>query len=434
LQDLADRVEAEGLPEPLVMQSSGGSMSASRAAGNAAACVLSGPAAGVVGASFVADACGYDDALTFDMGGTSTDVCAVIGGEARTTTEAEIAGLPIRLPMVDVHTVGAGGGSVAWMDDGGALRVGPQSAGADPGPASYGRGGAEATVTDANLLLGYLEDGAVLGSEVTLDRAVAEKAISGLAERLDLDPVEVAIGIVRIANAEMAKALRVISVERGVDPRDFALVAFGGAGPMHACALAEELGMTTVLVPRASGVLSALGLAISDLRRDYVAPCLWDGPDIDRVETALKTLESGAKGEKRWLADLRYRGQSYELSVAADNPDEVVQRFHEAHRTRFGYDMRNETIQCVSVRVVASEAATKPTLRWGQKDPSARPRARQAHFDEWTEIDVWPRVGLDGSSTIDGPAIVELAEATCVVAPGWRGRLDHTGTLILERS
>jgi N-methylhydantoinase A len=206
------------------------------------------------------------------MGGTSTDVAPVIGGEAQTTTESVVAGVPLKLPMVDVHTVSAGGGSIAWADAGGALRVGPHSAGAEPGPAAYERGGEEPTVTDANLFLGHLEDGATLGGEVVLRRAAAEHALERTGERLGLDALETARGIVRVADAEMVRALRVISVQRGLDPRDFALVAFGGAGGMHACSLAEELEMEVVLVPRAAGVLSALGLAISDLRRDDVRP------------------------------------------------------------------------------------------------------------------------------------------------------------------
>ena len=232
------------------------------------------PAGGVVGAAYVAEAGGYRDLLTFDMGGTSSDVAAILDGEALTTTEAAIAGVPIKLPMVDVHTVSAGGGSIAWIDAGGALRVGPHSAGAEPGPASYGKGGEEPAVTDANLFLGYLQDGVELGGEVVLDRNLAEKALKQVGDESGMNAEDKALGVVQVANTEMVQALRVISVEKGLDPREFALVAFGGAGPLHACALAEELGMTTVLVPRASGVLSALGLAVSDVRRDYVTPLL----------------------------------------------------------------------------------------------------------------------------------------------------------------
>src|SRR6266508_2075120 len=244
LERLAGEATAQGLPAPLVMQSSGGVTEVGTAAAHAASCVLSGPAGGVVGAAYVAGLSGYHDCLTFDMGGTSTDVAPVLGGTVQTTTESVVAGVPIKLPMVDVHSVSAGGGSIAWVDEGGALRVGPRSAGADPGPAAYGLGGADPTVTDANLLLGYLPDGARLGGAegVVLRRDLAEQALARLGEQLGrVDPLRAALGVVRVANAEMVRALRVMSVERGIDPRDLTLLAFGGAGGMHACALAEEL-------------------------------------------------------------------------------------------------------------------------------------------------------------------------------------------------
>ena len=244
LRNLAGKAGDAGAPAPRIMQSSGGVVDLETAAAVASGCVLSGPAGGVVGASFVGAASGYEHLLTFDMGGTSTDVAPVVGGEAQTTTDAVVAGVPIRHPMIDVHTVSAGGGSIAHADEGGALRVGPHSAGAEPGPASYDRGGEEPTVTDANLFLGLLADGAELGGgEVVLRRELAERALARVGERLGLDAQETALGVVRVADAEMVRALRVVSVERGLDPRDFALAAFGGAGAMHACSLAEELGI-----------------------------------------------------------------------------------------------------------------------------------------------------------------------------------------------
>ena len=307
---LAERADGAGLPAPLVMQSSGGVVDLETAARHAAACVLSGPAGGVVGAAYVAGASGYENVLTFDMGGTSTDVAPVIAGAVQTTTDSVVAGIPLKLPMVDVHTVSAGGGSIAWADAGGALRVGPRSAGAEPGPAAYGAGGEEPTVTDANLFLGYLEDGATLGGEVVLQREPAEKALERLGSELGLDALETALGIVRVANAEMTRALRVISVERGLDPREFALVAFGGAGAMHACALADELEMRTLIVPKAAGVLSALGLAISDVRRDYVEALLspLDELGADRLERhLLRARGARARGPRRARAGARGR-------------------------------------------------------------------------------------------------------------------------------
>jgi N-methylhydantoinase A len=397
--------------------------------------VLSGPAGGVVGAAHVAKASGYEDVLTFDMGGTSTDVAPVVGGEASTTTESVVAGVPIKLPMVDVHTVSAGGGSIAWADPGGALRVGPRSAGADPGPAAYGKGGEEPTVTDANLLLGYLGDGAELGGELTLSAEAAETALKALGGELDLDPLETALGVVRVANAEMGRALRVISVERGLDPREFALVAFGGAGGLHACALAEELGIPAVLVPRAGGVLSALGLAMSDVRRDYVRPLL-GGED---AENAFEAMEKQAgedmdEPELRRRADLRYRGQSFELTVEADDFDAVEERFAEEHERRYGYRMEGEAVELVNARVVATVPVERPELAAEEAEGDAEAGERRANFDgDWSEVPVYRRAGMGERFEVAGPAIVEFAEATCVVRPGWSGAIDSTGTLVLER-
>jgi N-methylhydantoinase A len=260
LSRLVDRAREEGLPEPAIMQSGGGLIDVAAAARHAAWMVLSGPAAGAAGGAYAAIAAGAPNVLCLDMGGTSADVCVVDGGVVRERSSGVLAGRPIALPMLDVHTVGAGGGSIAWRDAGGALRVGPRSAGADPGPASYGKGGTEPTVTDANLLLGYLSADDELAGGVALDRDAADTAISKLADELGLDLIACAEGIIRVTNAEMIRALRVITVERGVDPRRYALLAFGGAGPLHAAAIAEELGITAVVCPRASGVLAALGL------------------------------------------------------------------------------------------------------------------------------------------------------------------------------
>jgi N-methylhydantoinase A len=401
-------------PAPLVMQSSGGVVDLAGAIERPAACVLSGPAAGVVGAAFVAEAGGHRDVLTFDMGGTSTDVAAVRGGAVQVTSESVVGGVPIRFPMVDVHSVGAGGGSVAWLDEGGALRVGPRSAAARPGPACYGRGGDEPTVTDANLVLGYLADGAVLGGEVRLDRGLAERAL----EQLGMGPLDAALGVVRVADAEMVRALRVISVERGLDPREFALVAFGGAGPLHACTLAEELGIRRILVPRTSGVLSALGLAAADLRRDYVA----------RAAAGFESLEQRAArdlpgaGTER-LVDARYRGQSYELTVSAENWERA---FATAHEQRYGFRMESE-VELVNVRVVATRRRLRPTLR--RDAASAGRGSRRVFLDgEWVDAPVHgPGVA------VSGPAIVDLPEATCLIRPGWAGEPDAAGTLVLER-
>jgi N-methylhydantoinase A len=364
---LGDACERAGLPRPLVMRSSGGVATLEEAAAHASWALLSGPAGGVVGAARIAAAAGYADALSLDMGGTSTDVCLIAGGAAERSVERTIAGLPIRLPSVDVHTVGAGGGSIAWFDSGGAVRVGPESAGAEPGPACYGRGGAKPTVTDANLLLGRLPDS--LADGLRLDAKAAASALG------DLDPADV----VKIVNAELLRALRVVSVERGRDPRDLALVAFGGAGPLHACELAAELGMRTVLVPEAAGVLSAVGLAVSDERRDHVR---------SSVGLLAQAGELPAEGE----ADLRYRGQSFELTIPLG--PHLAERFHRRHEERYGYADRARELELVAVRTA--------------------------------EVEPGPRLELSEGPHRDlrGPAMIELSGATCWLPPGWVGVRD----------
>jgi N-methylhydantoinase A len=442
LARLGERAAEAGLPQPLVMQSSGGVLELDGVAQRASACVLSGPAAGVVGAAYAAAASGFRDVLTFDMGGTSTDVALVVGGEVQTTTGAVVGGIPIKHPMVDLHTVSAGGGSIAWADGGGALRVGPHSAGAEPGPASYGLGGSEPTVSDADLFLGYLADGARLGGEIVLGRGRAEVALEGVAATLGLSVLDAAVGVVTVAEAEMARALRVISVERGFDPREFALVAFGGAGGMHACRLAEELGIRTVLVPRAAGVLSALGLAISDLRRDYVTAYLGGLARLDRasVESAFAELERRGRADLdspalRRFADLRYRGQSFELTVPADDVDALADRFAETHRRRYGFDLTGEDVEIVSVRLTASVAVPKPRATPPPRVDGTPSRTRAAHFDgEWRDVPVRHRDELGAGDTLTGPAVVEFPESTCVVRPGWVVSVDGAGALVLERS
>jgi N-methylhydantoinase A len=442
LERLGERLREAGLPGPLIMQSSGGVLDLTGITQRASACVLSGPAAGVIGAAYAAEASGRRDLLTFDMGGTSTDVALVVDGEVQATTDAVVDGIPIKHAMVDVHTVSAGGGSVAWADGGGALRVGPRSAGAEPGPASYGLGGIEATVTDADVYLGYLADGARLGGEIVLDRGRAQAALAAIGAKLGLSALETAIGVVTVAEAQMVRALRVISIERGFDPRDFTLLAFGGAGGMHACRLAEEIGTSTVLVPRAAGVLSALGLAISELRRDYVSAFLADLATLDRhaLEGAYAPLEQHAAGqlatpELRRFADLRYRGQSFELTVAADTVDDLAERFARAHRRRYGFDLPGEDVQIVCVRLTATVPVPKPPLPGAATNGARAPRSRAAYFDGgWSEVPVHGPGELAPGEQLVGPAIVEFPEATCVIRPGWSASIDAAGALVLVRA
>jgi N-methylhydantoinase A len=375
LERLVTAAADAGLPEPLVMLSSGGVANAADAAAHPAAILVSGPAAGVVGAGLVARRAGFEDALSFDMGGTSTDVCLLRGGRAERVPERLVGGLPIRVPTVDVHAVGAGGGSIVRLDAGGALRVGPESAGADPGPACYGRGG-PATVTDANLLLGRVPP--ELPGGLVLDADAAERALDGVRPE----------DVIEVVNAEMLRALRLVSVERGHDPHDFALFAFGGAGPLHACALAEELGIEAVLVPAAAGVLSALGLAASDERRDTVR---------SHVGSLAEAGELPAEGE----ADLRYRGQSFELTVEL-GPD-LAGRFHGAHEERYGHADPEREIELVAVRT--AEIRPAPTV--------------DLQGTQWYEV--------------EGPQTVKLEGSTCWVPPGWSGTTNDHGTLVLRR-
>jgi N-methylhydantoinase A len=375
LRALAGHCVAAELPVPLVMRSSGGVVELDEAAAHPALALVSGPAAGAVGAARVASAAGFENAISFDMGGTSTDVCLIVGGEVAHASQRDVGGFPVRLPSVDLHTVGAGGGSIVWRDAGGPLHVGPESAGADPGPACYGRGGVRPTVTDAHLLLDRLPTR--LAGGIELDGRAAERAFDGI------DPAEA----VAVVNAEMLHALRLVSVERGHDPRDFVLVAFGGAGPLHACALAEELDMRTVLVPDGAGVLSALGLVASDERRD-------------RVRSYIVPLRDAGELPREGEADLRYAGQSFELTVPLQRGLEDA--FHRAHEAVYGYADRERELELVAVRTADVRPAPSFELPPG------------------------------GPLDVVGPAVVELDGSTCWLPPGWVGARDGP-TLVLTR-
>jgi N-methylhydantoinase A len=441
---LAHAASSRGLPEPEIMQSSGGLMSASAAARHAAWTVLSGPAGGAVGAAHLGALAGDENVLSFDMGGTSCDVAVIDGGRVRQTPERTIGGRVLQLPIMDVHTVGAGGGSIAWSDPGGALRVGPQSAGAVPGPACYGAGGSEPTVTDANLLLGYLDAESSLPGGMELDREPAERSMRALAERLGLDVEQTAAGIVRVADQEMLAALRVVTVERGVDPRRYALVAFGGAGPMHGARLAEELEIERVLCPGAAGVLSALGLVVSDRRRDLARSVLLSGPELNEERVA-KTVAGlvdqgraqlpGARVEVSY--DLRYRGQAFELAIMGPerpDPKSLREDFEQAHSERYGYSDPDAELELVNIRVAAVVEETKPGLRRAASRGGGPARsARDARFGaEWLETAVL-RGELRPGDELEGPTICELPESTAVLPPGWRGGVLENGTLVLER-
>jgi N-methylhydantoinase A len=441
LTRLVDACRDRGIPEPEVMRSSGGTASAAEAARAGAWSVLSGPAGGAVGAALLARASGDHDAIGIDMGGTSCDVCVVDAGEVRRTDSREIEGRPIQLPMVDVHTVGAGGGSIAWRDAGGALRVGPRSAGAEPGPACYGRGGTEPTVTDANLLLGYLSSDSDLAGGVALDTDAAQESIAALGGKLGLDGTETAEGIVRVANQEMTRALRLVTVERGVDPRGYALLPFGGAGPMHAAALAAELEISRIVCPRASGVLSALGLIAAGHRRDTARTVLLAGDQLSaeriagEVAALSEPLRAGMEGaEIEVVYELRYRGQAFELPVPGPpgpDPAQLAEDFAAEHEVRYGYRDPEGELELVTIRVSAVEPGPEPRPRAAAGDNLVEGE-RDARFGgSWVGTHVLrgdPGAGVRA----EGPCVFELPEATLVLPPGWTASVDETGTITAD--
>ena len=443
LDALVERASERGLRDPALVQSNGGTADAATVRQRAVTTVLSGPAAGVVGGSlFEPD--NRAGVVTLDVGGTSSDVGLVRDGAVERTTDATVGGHPIGVSMVDIETVGAGGGSVAWVDSGGALRVGPASAGADPGPACYGRGGERPTVTDAAVVCGYLGPGTTLGEDLQLDADAAADALADLAAEAGLDgPVAAARGVRRVANATTGRAIRRVTLERGHDPREFALVAFGGAGPMHAADLAERLGIDHVRVPAASGVCSALGALVADERHDATRTHRGSLADLDSgaVETGYDRLadrvradasESDPRIERR--ADLRYAGQSHELTVEAPTPfdtDRVARRFHAAHERRRGYRL-DEPVTLLTLRVTATVPVEPPPL--GSEDGQLEPVEHRAVSFEgrFRETPVHDRPLPPGAS-FAGPAVVAGAESTTVVPPGWTARVDDRHTLGLDR-
>lgn len=460
LEALASACEERELPVPEIMQSAGGTAPLSRAVDHAAHLLLSGPAGGVVAARALGDRLGYPDILSFDMGGTSSDCAALRGSRAAeygrapgwdhnlllpTSTEREVAGEVVRLPMVDIHTVSAGGGSIAQVDAGGALKVGPESSGADPGPACYGRGGVEPTVTDADLVLGRMAPGVAMGGEVEPDAGAARRALGRLGRSAGLSVEQAAEGVVRVAVFNMAAALRRVTLERGIDPRGFALMAFGGAGGLHACALAEEVGIETVLVPKEAGVWSAVGLMQAPARADKTATVMWDTGEISREEWERRweALEGevgsqlhqecpSASGSSLYReVDARYAGQSHELILTVgpeEGPEEVAGLFHGAHQERFGYREPESPVETIALRVVGVVA-----VGWEGPEPSypvvrEKGRSRIRVEGEW----VWCPVlalgagGHDGSGSpvgpgtaCFGPALIAAQEFSVLVACGW---------------
>jgi N-methylhydantoinase A len=453
LAGLEERLRATGYAHGvLTVASSGGMMTTETARRLPIKTIFSGPAGGVSQACFVGAAAGVRDLVTYDMGGTSTDVCLVRDLAPLATSDGMVGAFPVKVPQIDMHTVGAGGGSLAWLDVDGSLQVGPRSAGASPGPAAYGLGGTEPTVTDANVVLGRIGTARRLGGSIGLDAARARAAVADLAARMGTLGVEaLASGIVRIAVARMTSAIREISIQRGHDPRDFTLVAFGGAGPMHALALAEEMGMTRVLVPRHPGNFSALGLLASDVKHDDVRTRV--GPLRERwpllaglfaemeggVRRQLELEGFGAEAQRmRRSLDLRYRSQAFELNldVAGETLAEVEAAFHERHRAAYGHADPGAVVELVNARLSAYGVVARPAAEpYGAAASGEALIERRAAWFDGTRHDcpVWERERLPAGAAIAGPAIVEEFGATTVVPPGWRGAVDALGNLRFER-
>ena len=452
LEKLQSQVSDARPARIFVMQSSGGITALETAAAQPVRTVLSGPAGGAVGALEMGRSAGFDRIVSFDMGGTSTDV-ALLEGSLRLTSEGEVAGLPVRVPMLNIHTVGAGGGSLARIDAGGALRVGPESAGADPGPICYGRG-THPTVTDANLILGRLRSDQFLGGEFRLDvdrtRAHFEDWIRH--HRLGWSPEELAAGIVRVVNATMEKAIRVVSVEQGYDPREFSLLSFGGAGALHACELAAELSIPRVIVPPAPGALSAYGILVSDVVKDFsrTAPMLltrevFEGA-VQAIEKSFDDLKRLARREysvEQWKGsphlecslDMRYQGQGYELPIPWHRSSGLLDDFHAAHQRRFGYQHPGKKIEAVTLRVRATLPQPMGSFRVSEKQDFAKPAVRQAsvyYNGKPLRFRILERQSLSPGFSVRGPAIVTEYTATTVVPPGWRLSVHRSGALLIE--
>jgi N-methylhydantoinase A len=451
-------LRARGVGAPLrIMKSNGGVIGADVVRGQPIHTALSGPAAGVVGGRLAGQAAGFANLISVDVGGTSADVCLIRAGEIEVTAEGHVGAWPLHVPMIDVHTIGAGGGSIARVADDGTLTVGPRSAGAAPGPACYGAGGEEPTVTDAHLVLGRIPP-SLAGGEIRLDVEAARRAIlDRIARPLGLTLEAAASGILQIVDNNMVGAIRLVSVERGHDPRDFALVAFGGAGPLHGGSLAALLGMRTVVIPRHPGVLSALGLLATDVRNDYARTSLQKPPHHDRDAVAAIYAELEAEAEA-WLAaegvpasrrrlarlaDLRYRHQGFEITVPWDERDlaldGLLRRFHERHRRLYTYALEDAPVEIVTLRVSASGGLRRLRL---PPLPSRRGTVRQARTGGrrvyfagaggWRDCPTYDRERLPAGAVLPGPAIVEQLDATAVILPGQRARVDRVGNVVVR--
>ncbi len=470
---LRQGLEEMGLNCPLLMmKSSGGLISSQRAVRMPAAIIESGPAAGVIAATFYAELIGLENILSFDMGGTTAKAGTIVDRTPEVTREYEVggrthkgrlvkgSGYPVRFPFIDLAECSAGGGTIAWVDEGGFLRVGPVSAGSDPGPACYGKGGSDPTVTDANVILGRLNPKYLLGRALKIHKELAEKAIrEKICDSLELDIVEAANGVIEIVNSEMSRILRIMSVERGLDPREFALMAFGGAGPMHACWLAEELSINLIIIPLDPGLFSAWGLMSADVTHEVSKPLMTTSIDHERLEDLFESLEKearevlleqGIKEGKIFLfreLDVRYLGQSYELQVSVPSElnenslNKVIESFHEKHRRMYGYYMRDEEVEFVNARIKAIGRIIRPNipkqpLQGAVPDENSILGFREVYFgreEEFHKTPIYIRERLKPGNMIEGPAIIEQYDTTTVIPPGWSAKVDEFGSLRVVR-
>jgi N-methylhydantoinase A len=454
-RELEEMARDHEFEELLIMRSNGGAITPDGVRGLPVSMVRSGPAGGVIAAQFVAEAAGVPNVMLADMGGTSFDVCMIAAGRPVLTNEAELEwGLPICQPMVDVRSIGAGGGSIAWLDSAGILNAGPQSAGSVPGPACYGRGGTEPTVTDANLVLGRLSPSLALAGDVELDLAAAEAAIGRLAEAMSRSVESTALGILEIADNNMAQELRLISIDRGIDPRDFALMAFGGAGPLHACSLARTLGMDQVIVPIFPGAFSAFGALIADTRFDYLKTAAIGGDrDPAALADVFTSLEERAKAdlaaqghgdvspELDYRIDMRYPGQAWELEIVVGSScdhaaiEAAKAQFHQDHLSRFGWNLEEAQVDCVNFKLSATIRRDRPPLAELDEGPAPEPSGRRDVVfgdGEWVSTPVYWRSDLHAGSELVGPAVVAEAISTTLLPPGDRLTVDPIGNLRIE--
>jgi N-methylhydantoinase A/oxoprolinase/acetone carboxylase beta subunit len=459
LAGLAETLRGLGIRGvPLIMRSRGGIVSAALAAQQPVTLFLSGPAGGVIGAGFAAERSGVRDFVSLDMGGTSNDVAVVRDGKPLLASEGSIGPYPVRTPMVDVNTIGAGGGSIAWIDAAGGLRVGPRSAGAEPGPACYGRGGDEATVTDASLVLGYLNPARFAGGSMTLDAGAAERALAVIGRRLGVDPVAAAAGVHRVVNARMADQIRLVTIKRGYDPRQFSLVVLGGAGPVHGAALAEEMGMAEVLVPEAPGVLAAFGLLAAAIEHQHARTLQagTDVADLGAVNRCLSGLDAAGRARMReegvpahevrvaYAADMRYVGQAYELEVPIPVPvtrermPEILAAFHAVHERVYGYARVQQPVEFVNLRAVHTYPLPRPQVTPAARShrtlADARLGERRAYFGGFVPTAIYERADLPLGARVAGPAIVEQSDTTTVIPPGVTALVDDAGNLRLRRA